>query len=226
MCGCLHVSRRNLILAGMATFAIPQAVFAQSDQVEVIGGSVSVDGAKRQKFDASQFKVDIGNDGGVIRARDQIFYLDPETEAEFYRGESGLVAEIVIRTGGVLSLFGKQSGAGVNIKTTNAVGAIRGTTTYIAWQSDEARTYVCCCYGGVDLSNNGGGGKNLDTTYHTAVILPAGGGVEAAPYDKPLDHYDDDIVALEKEAGREPRWQLPNGQLNFFAPVAVPLNTS
>lgn len=226
MCGCFHVSRRNLILGSMAAFAIPQTVFAQSGQVEVIGGSVSVDGAKRPTFDASQFKVDIGNEGGVIKARDQIFYLDPESEAEFYRDESGLVAEIVIKTGGVLSLFGKQSGAGVNIKTTNAVGAVRGTTTYIAWQSNEARTYVCCCYGGVDLSNNSGGGKNLDTTYHTAVILPAGGGVEAAPYDKPLNHYDDDIVALEKQAGREPRWQLPNGQLNFFAPAAVPLNAS
>ena len=202
----------------MAAFAIPQTVFAQSGQVEVIGGSVSVDGAKRPTFDASQFKVDIGNEGGVIKAHDQIFYLDPESEAEFYRDESGLVAEIVIKTGGVLSLFGKQSGAGVNIKTTNAVGAVRGTTTYIAWQSDEARTYVCCCYGGVDLSNNSGGGKNLDTTYHTAVILPAGGGVEL----RLMTSRSTIMMMISsrwKNRPREPRWQLPNGQLNFFAPA-------
>jgi len=222
MCGCFHVSRRNLILGSMAAFAIPQTVFAQSGQVEVIGGSVSVDGAKRPTFDASQFKVDIGNEGGVIKARDQIFYLDPESEAEFYRDESGLVAEIVIKTGGVLSLFGKQSGAGVNIKTTNAVGAVRGTTTYIAWQSNEARTYVCCCYGHLDLENNDGGGITLETSYHNAVILPPGGGAKPAPYDAPLDHYDDDIAALESHAGRQPRWVLPGGKMNFFAPRAAP----
>ena len=209
---------------GMAgAVLMPHQVLAQNDAVGVIGGDVSVQkqtdiGTGRQKF-----KLDIGASGGVVNTKDQIFYLDPETEAEFFSEDDGLVSNIVLKAGGVLSLFGEKSGQGVEIKTFNAVGAIRGTTTYFAWQAQENRTYVCCCYGGVDLSNGQGGQKTLNTTYHTAVILPASGGVESAPYDKPLSHYDDDIVALERKAGRKPRWQLPNGQLNFFAPRPVPL---
>ena len=209
---------------GMAgAVLMPHQVLAQNDAVGVIGGDVSIQkqtdiGTGRQKF-----KLDIGASGGVVNAKDQIFYLDPETEAEFFSEDDGLVSYIVLKAGGVLSLFGEKSGQGVEIKTFNAVGAIRGTTTYFAWQAQENRTYVCCCYGGVDLSNGQGGQKTLNTTYHTAVILPASGGVESAPYDKPLSHYDDDIVALERKAGRKPRWQLPNGQLNFFAPRPVPL---
>ena len=50
-----------------------------------------------------------------------------------------LVSEIVIKTGGILSLFGQQSGQNVKIATFNAVGAIRGTTTYFAWQEKKSR---------------------------------------------------------------------------------------
>lgn len=53
------------------------------------------------------------------------------------------------------------------------------------------------------------GGILLNTSCHNAVILPPGGGTQPAPYDAPLDHYDDDIAALEARAGRTPRWQLP-----------------
>lgn len=210
-------------LGAIALTPLSTQVYAQSQQVEVIGGSVAVNGQVRQKFDASKFKLDVGKEGGVIKARAQLFYLDPETEAEFYRGEDGLVSSIIITTGGVLSLVGKNTPRGVDISTINAVGAIRGTTSYVAWQQAEQRTYVCCCYGEVDLSNNDGGAKTLNTSYHTAVVLPAGGGVVSAPYDRPLNHYDDDIKALEEKAGRTPRWQLPNDEMHFFAPSAVPL---
>ena len=223
MCGCSSFSRRTMLTGLSAVVAFPSIVLAENGTLDVIGGTVTVEKTKRQGFDGSTLNLNIGNDGGVVKTRDQIFYLDPETEAEFYNGSNGLISDIVIKTGGVLSLFGAKNGRDVKISTTNAVGAIRGTTTYFAWQEQEQRTYVCCCYGGVDLSNNDGGIKSLDTRYHTAVVLPSGGGVDAAPYDKPLNHYDDDIVALEKLAGRTPRWTLPNGQLNFFAPTPAPL---
>jgi len=45
---------------------------------------------------------------------------------------------------------------------------------------------------------------------------------QPAPYDAPLDHYDDDIAALEAHAGCEPRWVLPGGKMNFFAPSFAP----
>ena len=170
------------------------------------------------------FSVKAGDEGGVVAAGPQIFYLDPGTDAAFAEDDDGLVNRIVLKAGGILSLFGPDAGAGVEIVTPNASGAIRGTTTYFAWQQDDARTYLCCCYGAVDVANSAGGSRDLRTRYHNAIIMPEGGGVEPAPYDRPLDHFDDDIARLEAFAGRKPRWQLPNGRMHFLAPDPVAIN--
>ena len=227
MCNGHHLNRRAVVYGLGAVLLTPRMGFSDTKDVDVLGGRIRIDGqtapVAASAIKAQKFTLTTANQGGVIKAKDQIFSLDPETEAEFFRDDDGLVGNIVLKAGGVLSLFGPSSGQGVEITTFNAVGAIRGTTTYFAWQSAERRTYVCCCYGGVDVSNNRGGGQALNTRYHTAIILPEDGGVAGAPYDKPLHHYDDDIIALEAKAGRQPRWQLPNGQLNFFAPQPVPL---
>ena len=62
-------------------------------------------------------------------------------------------------------------------------------------------------------------------TNYNAVILPPRSGKQPALYDTPLDHCDDNIAALEAPAGREPRWVLPGGKMNFFAPrPAAPLS--
>jgi len=225
MCMCSLRQRRTVLLGMAGVMIMPQQLWAQNDGIDVIGGAVSITPSSSAEGGKQPFKLDSGALGGVVKTKDQVFYLDPETEADFYKDDNGLVSNIVLKAGGVLSLFGEKSGQGVEIKTFNAVGAIRGTTTYFAWQAKEKRTYVCCCYGGVDLLNGKGGQKILNTSYHTAVVLPQDGGVEPAPYDRPLNHYDDDILALEGQVGRAPRWQLPHGQMNFFAPRPVPLKS-
>ena len=200
---------------GMVGWTLPALAEAR-----VVGGRLSL------KRDAGGKLLRAKTDGssGVLRTSDQLFYLDADSDAEFTTASDGKVTEILIKAGGVLSLFGPQGTQQTNIITPNAAGAIRGTTTYFAWQAAEQRTYVCCCYGGVDLENGEGGGEKLRTSYHQAVILPQGGGVEAAPYPAPLNHYDDDISKLESLVDRQPRWQLPGGKMNFFAPQPVPVS--
>ena len=39
----------------------------------------------------------------MLRVGPQIFYMDPSTQAEFAEGDDGLVSEIVIKAGGMLS---------------------------------------------------------------------------------------------------------------------------
>ena len=224
MCDCISQTRRQ-VLKGLALGAVmpPYLAFADSDDVLVIGGEAKINGQQQRSTKAEVFTLNAGAKGSVIKSKDQIFYLDPETEANFYRNDDGLMSNVIITAGGMLSLFGKKSGRDVVVSTPNAVGAIRGTTTYFAWQKEERQTYVCCCYGGVDLKNTDGGAESLKTSYHTAVVMPIGGGVAPAPYSKPLNHFDDDIETLEAVAGRKPRWQLPDGKKLFFAPNAVPL---
>lgn len=225
MCNCSFLTRRHIILGLSAAAVMPIDIsVADGGNISVLGGQVAINGNDLGTSSASPFTLSSAASGGVIQSRDQIFYLDPQSEADFYRTDDGLVSQIVIKTGGLLSLFGPERRGEIEIKTPNAVGAIRGTTTYFAWQEEERRSYVCCCYGGVDLSNNAGGEKVMRTRYHNAVILPLEGGVAPAPYDRPLAHYDDDIAALEERAGRTPRWDLPNNSMNFFAPHPVPLD--
>lgn len=201
--------------AGILGFSMPSMADAG-----VVGGGLSL----KRGADGKLLRAKTDRSAGVLRTADQLFYLDADSDADFTTASDGKVTEILIKAGGVLSLFGPSDGKQTRIITPNAAGAIRGTTTYFAWQEAEQRTYVCCCYGGVDLENGDGGGEKLRTSYHNAVILPQGGGVQAAPYSVPLNHYDDDIAALEKLAGREPRWQLPGGKMNFFAPQPVPIS--
>ncbi len=225
MCPCLSLHRRHVVKGLIAAAIMPNVSYAdEAIDAEIIGGTAKIDGQALAVTSKPRFTLTAGARGSVLKSRDQLFYLDPETEAEFYRNDNGLMGQVVIATGGILSLFGPESGKDTLIKTPNAVGAIRGTTTYFAWQKDKQRSYVCCCYGGVDVANNNGGGKDIRSSYHSAIIMPKNGGVAPAPYDAPLQHYDDDIIALEKRAGRTPRWNLPNQKINFFAPRKVPLS--
>jgi hypothetical protein len=53
----------------------------------------------------------------------------------------------------------------------------------------------------------------LHTTYHEAFITTADGAIKPAPYDQPLNHFDDTLGALEKIVSRQPRWNLPNDEM-------------
>lgn len=208
--------------AALAALAPAFPVLAETSNIRLVGGRLSLKRGTDGKIIRPGDKVVAGAGGAVLRSREQLFYLDEGTDAAFDTDANGRITTISVVKGGILSLFGPKSGKGTKILSANASASIRGTTTYFAWQEDQQRTYVCCCYGTVDLENGDGGGILLDTTYHNAVILPPGGGAQPAPYDAPLDHYDDDIAALEARAGREPRWVLPGGKMNFFAPRPAP----
>ena len=222
----INCSRRDLVkLAGASVFlvagpALP--VLAETSSIRLEGGRLKLKRAADGNIIRPGERVLAGAGGAVVRSRDQLFYMDEGTDAEFDADQNGRITAISVVKGGILSLFGPKTGKGTKIISANASASIRGTTTYFAWQEEHERTYVCCCYGHLDLANNDGGGITLETSYHNAVILPPGGGAQPAPYDAPLDHYDDDIAALEAHAGREPRWVLPGGKMNFFAPRPAP----
>jgi len=212
-------------MAGSAAFVLTNSalpVLAEAPKLRLEGGRLQLKRTADGKIIRPGEHVVTGAGGAVLRSRDQLFYLDQGTDAEFDIDQDGRITMISVVTGGILSLFGPKTGKGTKITSANASASIRGTTTYFKWQEEHQRTYVCCCYGHLDLQNSDGGGIILETTYHNAVILPQGGGMQPAPYDAPLDHYDDDIVTLEAHVGRQPRWQLPGGKLNFFAPRPAP----
>ena len=68
---------------------------------------------------------------------------------------------------------------------------------------------------------NGDAALTQKTTYHEARVITENGTIDAAPYQVPLNHYDNSLVRLEAEVGRTPRWILPTGELNFISPFEV-----
>lgn len=121
---------------------------------------------------------------------------------------SGMV-EVAMRavTGKVLSVFGRRKRKeSYTIQTTTAVIGIRGTGVYV--ESEPDVSYVCTCYGTVDLVARADENvkERLKTRHHDApkyVYSDTYNGklIEPAPFK---DHTDQELMLLEEIVGRTP----------------------
>ncbi len=146
---------------------------------------------------ASQAVVVVGKDVYMLRENSQVTF-------EESRDTPGVLANVLIATGKVLSVFNKRGDKGVSIKLPNATVGIRGTGCYIEIQ--EGRSYFCLCYG--EASIDGPGMPNaavIKTTHHeNPVWLSDRGGIMKVEKAGFVNHNDDELIMLEKLNGREP----------------------
>ena len=139
----------------------------------------------------------IGNDGFLLRDSTTVTF-------ETSKSTPGLVQNILVGTGRILSVFAKQPGRGSTIRVPNATVGIRGTGCYIEIQ--EGKTYFCLCYGeaaidGVGMAQT----KVIKTTHHESPVwLDDRGGVMKVEKAGFINHNDDELIMLEKLNGREP----------------------
>ena len=119
-------------------------------------------------------------------------------------GGNALIASLRLVTGKLLSVFG---GGRRSITTATATIGIRGTGIYI--EAEAERTYVCTCYGVVDLqaSNMPSARETVATRHHEAPRYVYAQGemaikmITAAPV---INHSDAELIMLEALVGREP----------------------
>jgi hypothetical protein len=119
-------------------------------------------------------------------------------------GRNALAGALRLATGKLLSVFGRGSR---NIVTATATIGIRGTGIYL--EVDTERTYVCTCYGRVDLQANNmpEARETVQTTHHDAPRYIYAQGempikmIETAPV---INHTDAELVMLEALVGRKP----------------------
>ncbi|MGP1678852.1 MAG: hypothetical protein ACTS6J_17060 [Burkholderiales bacterium] len=125
--------------------------------------------------------------------------------SELHTAGSGiLIASLRLVTGKLLSVFGRGQRS---IATPTATIGIRGTGIYV--EAETERTYVCTCYGVVDLqaSNMPAARQTVSTTHHDAPRYIYAHGempikmIEAAPVK---NHSDAELIMLEALVGREP----------------------
>ena len=227
----LHEARnvtRRQFGAGIITAAslplIPNLAFSENTPVRNLVGKLDIAGFKKQTDGSTKFQVVAQDTQTAFTIGDDAFLANDKLVAEFEVSQTGVVAGLAITAGQVLSVFAPIQGRQTALETPNASASIRGTGCFVDVETDSPQTYLCCCYGEVAVQNSTTGeAQILKNSYHTARFITPEGNFAEVPYNAPLNHYDDQLVALESAVDREPHWQLPDGNMLFFAPTALSL---
>lgn len=222
-----HVTRRffgaGLMAAASLPF-MPSIAFSEEAPVRNLVGKLDIAGFKKQTNGGTRFQVAAQDAQTAFSIGGDAFLANDKLVAEFEVSETGVVAGLAITAGQVLSVFAPIQGRKTALETPNASASIRGTGCFVDVETDKPHTYLCCCYGEVAVQNSTTGeAQILKNSYHTARFITPEGNFAEVPYNAPLNHYDDQLVALEGAVGREPHWQLPDGKLIFFAPTPLSL---
>jgi hypothetical protein len=136
----------------------------------------------------------VGRDAFLIRERSELLTS----------GRGVFTGSLRLVTGKLLSVFGPGPRS---ITTPTSTIGIRGTGIYI--EAESERTYVCTCYGLVDLQarNMPQARETVRTTHHDAPrYIYAHGAtpirmIEIAPV---INHTDAELIMLEALVGRKP----------------------
>lgn len=131
-------------------------------------------------------------------------------------GNSAAIATLRLVTGKLLSVFGRGPRL---ITTPTATIGIRGTGIYVEAQAE--RSYVCTCYGEVDLQavNMPEAKETVRTIHHDAPRYIYAHGdmpikmIEPAPV---VNHTDAELIMLEALVGRRPPFENYGGSYRAY----------
>lgn len=129
----------------------------------------------------------VGRDAYLVRERSRLSFA-----AEALR----------IVTGAVLSVFGSGRR---RIETATATIGIRGTGIYV--EAEPEKTYVCTCYGEVDLEarDDPASRETVRTRHHEAPrYIMARGAPQMLMQAPVVNHSDAELILLESLVGRRP----------------------
>lgn len=217
------IARRRLLLslaaagpAGLLVGLAPATALAQArapalraNVIHRIRGDVRINA--RPASIASEIRpgdrVRTGPDGEIaFSIGADAFQLRSQTELEVEgSAAANLIAALRLTSGAIAAVFGR--GAPRTLAGPTVTAGIRGTGVYM--QTGARGTYVCACFGTVDIAATRGSRDRLSveaTRHHAHWVLgeaaPAGS-LEAAPL---LFHTDEDMDGLEQLVGRRAPW--------------------
>jgi hypothetical protein len=167
-----------------------------------MNGEVFVNGrsaSSRTRIHAGSIIKTSANSSTSFVIGNNAFLLRPNSHVKFTpQGNSKLsISTLRLITGGLLSVFGPGP---KKLLTNTATIGIRGTGVYM--EAQEASSYVCLCYGKVDLSANVSVDKTeeLETLHHKGKNIGKDGQIVDAGM---ANHTDDELVMLEDLVGRK-----------------------
>jgi hypothetical protein len=214
---CLHhavpmKSRRDFLLqaaVGGAALLLPST--SRAGKLQQIDGDVMVNGrlASRANEVRALDVIRTGSRGRLtlVMGKDA-FLIRANSEVELLGKPNALVVTgLRMLTGALLGVFGK--GGRRQLVTSTATAGIRGTGLYM--EASPERTYLCTCYGTVEIEDLHGTEKRLVTAgYHTPNVVHAamtdGRMMQKAEF---INHTDAELVMLERLVSRLPPFVKP-----------------
>jgi hypothetical protein len=196
-----------LLAAQMAWLRRSLAAGSVEKGVHRLRGDVRINGAPaREGMDvkagdivttgaASEVVFVTGRDAFLVRSNSRV-------EAQGTAGAL-VLSGLRIVTGAVLSVF--APGEPKTLRTPTATIGIRGTAVYL--EAEEARTYVCTCYGEADIAStvDPSARETIRTGHHEQPRYVMGTGAPQMLMGAPvINHRDTELVFLESLTGRRP----------------------
>jgi hypothetical protein len=181
------------VISGINALAGSVTVNAQSARV----GSPVKPGDKVSTGKGSYAVVVVGKDAFLLRDSTSVVF-------EQNRDKPGILENVLIATGKVLSVFDQRREGRLGIRASSATIGIRGTGCYL--ELHDGRTYFCLCYGEAAIDGAGmGQSKLVRTTHHESPVwIDERGGVMKVENAGFVNHNDEELIMLEKLTGREP----------------------
>jgi hypothetical protein len=188
---------------GMGTFSVTQGMRKVRGDVKINGISAEV-GTLVKNGDV----VTTGPDSYAVFVIDKSAYLVRDnTHVELSSKTSDQYKEKIVNilriiNGKMLSVFGRRR---KTIMTTTAVIGIRGTGIYV--EAEPQRTYVCTCYGVVDITAKAAPEikETIKTTHHDSPKFVYASGTNQLITKAPvINHTDAELIMLEKLVWRKP----------------------
>ncbi len=223
-------SRRRLfvrLLAAGAMGLVPgvpgaiRSVLAMGHLPEMQGmqrlqGDVRINGSAAQMGSLVKFgdAVTTGAASHAVFVMGRDAFLLRENSRAQFDGAALSVKLLRLATGKLLSVFGQGAH---RIETGVATIGIRGTGIYVEAQSQ--RSYVCTCYGVIDLASRSDPRvrETVETTHHDAPRYVYADNraarIELAPV---IDHSDAELIMLESLVGRIPPFVGRLGESDYY----------
>lgn len=207
----------SAIIPSLVVRAFGMGKVPRFEGIHSIVGEVYVNGQKAKVGDLIK-RGDVittgKNSSAIFVSGTSAFLVRDNSRIEFpeMTADNTIISDHVIRTihivyGKLLSVFGSGNR---KVITTTAVIGVRGTGIYI--ETEEEQTYLCTCYGVVDIEAKRAPGviKTVKTRHHEAPFY-INGGTEGSPFIKAkvINHTDKELIMLEALVGRQPPFYNP-----------------
>jgi len=189
-------------LIGVVARALAAGDLGGKQGVVRLQGSATVAGQPAREGTVVKFgdRVATGADSQAVIVLDKDAFLLRSNTVIETTVHDGVLANLLVSTGKVLSVFSKKP---VSIKAASATIGIRGTGCYL--EVDPASVYFCLCYGEATVDGPKMAEKTVKTTHHESpLLLTESGGIMDAQPGGFKNHTDAELIMLEALVGREP----------------------